>query len=66
MDNLYHSFVEFFKQSLRVELNRVADDLASGSCKTIDEYKYQTGYIRGVVYAEQVFEELVKQLREKE
>lgn len=66
MDNLYHSFVEFFKQSLRAELNRVADDLASGSCKTIEEYKYQTGYIRGVVYAEQVFEELVKQLREKE
>lgn len=66
MDNLYQSFVEYFKQSLRAELNRVADDLASGSCKTIDEYKYQTGYIRGVVYAEQVFEELVKQLREKE
>lgn len=66
MDNIYHSFVEFFKQSLRAELNRVADDLASGNCKTIEDYKYQTGYIRGVAYAEQVFEELVKQLREKE
>ena len=66
MDNIYHSFVEFFKQSLRAELNRVADDLASGNCKTIDDYKYQTGYIRGVAYSEQVFEELVKQLREKE
>lgn len=66
MDNIYQSFVEYFKQSLRAELNRVADDLASGNCKTIDDYKYQTGYIRGVAYSEQVFEELVKQLREKE
>ena len=66
MDNLYQSFVEYFKQSLRAELNRVADDLASGNCKTIEDYKYQTGYIRGVAYSEQVFEELVKQLREKE
>ena len=66
MDNLYHSFVEFYKRALRDELNRVADDLASGSCTTLEEYKYQTGYIRGVVYAEQVFEELVKQLQEKE
>lgn len=66
MDNLYQSFVEYFKQALRAELNRVADDLASGNCKTIDDYKYQTGYIRGVAYSEQVFEELVKQLREKE
>lgn len=66
MDNLYHSFVEFFKQSLRAELNRIADDLASGNCRTLEDYKYQTGYVRGVVYAEQVFEELVKQLQEKE
>jgi hypothetical protein len=66
VDNLYLSFVEYYKKTLRAELNRLADDLASGSCKTIDEYKYQTGYIRGIVYAEQVFEELVKQLQEKE
>ena len=66
MDNIYLSFVEFYKKTLRTELNRMADDLASGNCKTIDEYKYQTGYIRGIVYAEQVFEELVKQLQEKE
>lgn len=66
MDNIYHSFVEFFRQSLRAELNRVADDLASGNCRTLEDYKYQTGYVRGLVYAEQVFEELVKQLQEKE
>lgn len=66
MDNLYLSFVEFYKKTLRSELNRIADDLASGSCKTIDEYKFQTGYVRGIVYAEQAFEELVKQLQEKE
>lgn len=66
MDNLYLSFVEFYKKTLRSELNRIADDLASGSCKTIEEYKFQTGYVRGIVYAEQAFEELVKQLQEKE
>lgn len=66
MDNIYHSFVEFYKKSLRAELNRLADDLASDNCKTIEEYKSKTGMIRGIVYAEQVFEELIKQLQEKE
>ena len=66
MDNIYLSFVEFYKKTLRAELNRVADDLASGNCKTIEDYKYQTGYIRGIDYAEQAFEELVKQLQEME
>lgn len=66
MDNVYLSFVEFYKKTLRAELNRMADDLASGSCKTIEDYKFQTGLIRGIVYAEQAFEELVKQLEEKE
>ena len=66
MDNLYLSFVEFYKKTLRAELNRVADDLASDVCKSIEEYKSKTGYIRGIVYAEQVFEELVQQLQEKE
>lgn len=66
MDNLYQSFVEYYKQALRAELNRLADDLASDNCKTIEEYKHYTGLIRGIAYAEQVFEELVKQLQEKE
>lgn len=66
MSNIYQSFVEFYKKTLRAELNRMADDLASGNCKTIEDYKYQTGFIRGIVYAEQAFEELIKQLEEKE
>ena len=66
MDNIYLSFVEFYKKTLRAELNRVADDLASDVCTNIEQYKSKTGYIRGIVYAEQAFEELVKQLQEKE
>jgi hypothetical protein len=66
VDNIYHSFVEFFKQSLRAELNRIADNLADGNCKTFDDYRYQVGVVHGITYAEQVFEELVKQLQEKE
>lgn len=66
MDNLYLSFVEYYKKALRAELNQLADDLASDNCRTIEEYKHYTGRIRGIAYAESVFEELVKQLQEKE
>jgi hypothetical protein len=66
VDNIYLSFVEYYKKSLRAELNRLADDLASDNCQTIEQYKQYTGMIRGIMYAEQVFEELVKQLQEKE
>ena len=66
MDNVYLSFVEFYKKTLRAELNRLADDLASDNCQTIEQYKHYTGVIRGIIYAEQAFEELVKQLQEKE
>lgn len=37
---------------LRKDMNNYADDLATGACKSFEEYKHLCGVIQGLAYAE--------------
>mgnify|MGYP003643325867 FL=1 len=46
---------EFFKKEVRNQMNELADIVAAGSVKSFDEYKFITGQIAGLAYAERIF-----------
>jgi hypothetical protein len=46
---------EFFKKEVRSQMNELADIVAAGSVKNFDEYKFITGQIAGLAYAERIF-----------
>jgi hypothetical protein len=46
---------EFFKKEVRSQMNELADIVAAGSVKSFDEYKFITGQIAGLAYAERIF-----------
>lgn len=46
---------EHFKKQVRSQMNELADVVATGSIKSFDEYKYITGQIAGLAFAERIF-----------
>ncbi len=44
--------IEKFKSRIRDLMNDRADNIATGSCTSFDEYKHQSGVIEGLALAE--------------
>jgi len=44
--------LEVVRKNLRERMNSLADTLASGSCRSFEEYKHLCGCIEGLAYAE--------------
>ena len=55
-------FAEALNQMLRRDMNNLADDLASDSCKTMENYRSICGRIRGLADAETYLKDLAKKL----
>jgi hypothetical protein len=53
-------FEQSFRKSLRTQMNDLADVLATG-VKDWDEYKYITGQIAGLAFAERFFLDMVEE-----
>ena len=45
-------FARVLREKLRTDMNNYTDDLASGQCRTFDEYQKLCGVIQGLAYAE--------------
>jgi len=63
---MFHSFAEYYKRTIREEMNNLADNMINGSCKTFEEYRYTTGTIHGLAIAERVFLDLLEKLEKTE
>jgi hypothetical protein len=49
---MIEEFARVLRTKLREDMNNYTDDLASGQCRTFDEYQKLCGVIQGLAYAE--------------
>ena len=52
-------FASVLRDKLRMDMNNYADDLASGVCRSFDEYQKLCGVIQGLALAERHILDLV-------
>jgi hypothetical protein len=55
-------FARVLREKLRTDMNNYTDDLASGQCRTFDEYQKLCGVIQGLAYAERYLIDLAEKV----
>lgn len=63
IDTQTQQFANELRRRLRVRLNELADDLAGGVCRNIEDYRKICGQIEGLAEAERALLDLVDRLR---
>lgn len=63
---MINTFVEVLRKKIREDMNNYADDLASGACKTFDEYQKLCGVIHGLALAESHLLALAKKVEDSD
>ena len=56
------TLIEKFKSRLRDLMNDRADNIATGSCTSFDEYKHPSGVIEGLALAERELLDIIQEL----
>ena len=59
---MIHEFARVLRDQIRKDLNNYADDLASGQCRTFDEYQKLCGVIQGLALAERYIIDLAEKV----
>lgn len=59
-------FAAVLRKKIRDDMNNYADDLATGQCKTFDQYQKLCGVIQGLATAEGYLLDLAKQIEESD
>jgi hypothetical protein len=59
-------FAELIKEKIRKDMNDLADQLANGRVKTMEDYRYTCGVLRGLYIAEEYIAELLEQAQQNE
>lgn len=59
-------FAAVLRKKIRDDMNNYADDLASGQCRTFDEYQKLCGVIQGLATAERYLIDLAKQIEDSD
>lgn len=49
---MIEQFGQVLREMIRKDMNNYTDDLATGACKSFEEYKQLCGVIQGLAYAE--------------
>lgn len=62
----YHDFARALLKELSAQIVSRTEALASGTCKTFDEYQRLTGEIRGLTVAHSETQALLEKAREHE
>ncbi len=57
-----HNFASVLRDKIRKDMNNYADDLASGVCKSFDQYQKLCGVIRGLAIAEEYLTALLEKV----
>jgi hypothetical protein len=55
-------FAEALNRKLREDMNNYADDVATGSCRSFEDYKRLCGVIEGLAIAERHLKDLLAKL----
>lgn len=53
-------WMELLQKQIRKQMNEYADDVATGQCATLDEYKKLCGVIQGLALAERYLLDLAE------
>lgn len=59
------SFEELFLEKVKVEVERHTEDLVMGSANDYSEYREKVGFVRGMVTAVDIFEEIANRARKE-
>lgn len=46
------NLARILREKIRTDMNNYADDIATGSCRTFEEYQKLCGVIQGLAFAE--------------
>ena len=57
---------EYVRLELQKEVNSKSEFIASGNCKTFDEYKHVTGVIRGLTLAIETLKDREQKLEDSD
>jgi len=57
---------EYVRLELQKEVNSKSEFIASGNCKTFDEYKHVTGVIRGLTLAIETIKDREQKLEDSD
>jgi hypothetical protein len=59
-------FARVLREKLRTDMNNYADDLASGVCRSYDDYQKLCGVIQGLATAERHLLDLVEKVEQSD
>ena len=59
-------FARVLREKLRTDMNNYADDLASGICRSFDDYQKLCGVIQGLATAERHLLDLVEKVEQSD
>lgn len=63
---MINDFARVLREKIRSDMNNYADDLASGICRSFDEYQKLCGVIQGLATAESYLLALLKKVEESD
>jgi len=60
------TFARVLRDQIRTDMNNYTDDIATGVCKSFDEYQKLCGVIQGLALAERYLLDLAKKVEESD
>ena len=63
---MINEFAAAMRKLLRDDMNNATDDVATGSCRNFDDYKYVCGKIHGLAMAERHLLDLMEKVERGE
>jgi hypothetical protein len=64
--NRNDTFPSRFEEALKDKAREIADNVIYGTCQDFQEYKYQSGVVRGLDIALETFFQIIKQTSQDE
>lgn len=61
---MIQDFARVLREKIRTDMNNYADDVATGTCRTFDEYQKLCGVIHGLALAEGHLLDLMRHVEE--
>lgn len=63
---MIHDFARVLRDQIRTDMNNYTDDIATGICKSFDEYQKLCGVIQGLALAESYLLALAKKVEQSD
>jgi hypothetical protein len=63
---MMNEFARVLREQIRKDMNNYADDLASGTCQSFEQYQKLCGVIHGLAIAEGYLLDLAKKVEESD